>query len=160
MDGAIRATCQASFANTGPDDLLVTWPTPVWEHQAVHWIGDGSALWRVRVDLFAPDSESARVPATHQTLQHLLTETDGAARPWGDSAADQGRGIEGRPVVGLVFWVRANEVGQAASIAVETARRAGAESGVGPELYDVVVLPSTAVRHPGDRDPAYLPKPD
>ena len=126
----------------------------------MHWVGDGSELWRVRVDLFAPDSESERVPATHQALQRELTETDGAARPWGDSAADQGRGIEGRPVVGLVFWVRADEVGQAANLAVETARRAGAESEVGPELFGVIVSPSTAVRYPGEGDPAYMPKPD
>jgi hypothetical protein len=63
-------------------------------------------------------------------------------------------------VIGLVFWVRADEVGEAARLAVETARRAGAESGVGPELYDVIVSPSTAVRHPGEGDHAYLPKPD
>ena len=126
----------------------------------MHWVGDGSELWRVRVDLFAPDRESGRVPATHQALQRELTETDGAARPWGDSAADQGRGIEGHPVIGLVFWVRADEVGTAASLAVDAARRAGAESGVGPELYEVIVLPSAAVRHPGEGDPAYLPKPD
>jgi hypothetical protein len=38
--------------------------------------------------------------------------------------------------------------------------RARAQSGVGPELYDVIVSPSTAVRHPGEGDPAYVPKPD
>ena len=124
----------------------------------MHWVGDGSELWRVRVDLFAPDSDSGRVPASHEALQRELTETDGAARPWGDSAADQGRGIEGRPVIGLVFWVRADEVGQAASLAVEAARRAGAESGVGPELFDVSVFPSSSVRTPGEADPAYLPR--
>jgi hypothetical protein len=82
----------------------------------VHWVGAGSELWRVRVDLFTPDTESGRVPEAHQALQHQLTETDGAVRPWGDSAADQGLGREGdRPVVGLVFWVRADEIGQAAN---------------------------------------------
>jgi hypothetical protein len=126
----------------------------------VHWVGDGSELWRVRVDLFAADPDSDRVPTTHEALQRELTETDGEARPWGDSAADQGRGIEGRPVVGLVFWVRADEVGEAATLAVETARRAGAASGVGPELFDVIVSPSSAVRHPGEGDAAYLLKPD
>src|SRR5436305_8763183 len=132
--------------DAGPSDVLVAWAAAVWEHHPVHWVGDGTRLWRVRVDLFAPDSESSRVPATHEALQRELTETDGAVRPWGDSAADQGRGIEGRPVIGLVFWVRADDVGTAASLAVEAARRAGAESGAGPELYEVVVLPSTAVR--------------
>jgi hypothetical protein len=126
----------------------------------MHWVGDGSQLWRVRVDLFAPDGESGRVPATHEALQHELTETDGAARPWGDSVADQGRGIEGRPVIGLIFWVRADEVGEAASLAVETARRAGATNGIGPELFDVSVSPSTSVRHPSESDRAYMPRPD
>ena len=126
----------------------------------MHWVGDGAELWRVRVDLFAPDSESGRVPTVHEALQRELTKTDGAARPWGDSAADQGRGIEGGPVIGLVFWVRADEVGAAARLGVETARRAGAENGVGPELFDVIVSPSTCVRWPGEGDPAYLPKPD
>ena len=111
----------------------------------------------MRVDLFAAGGGSDRVPATHQALQRELTETDGAVRPWGDSAADQGRGIEGQPVIGLVFRVRADEVGQAASLAVETARRAGVETGVGPELFDESVFPSTSVRWSGDGDPAYLP---
>lgn len=124
----------------------------------MHWAGNGSELWRVRVDLFAPDNESGRVRATHEALQRELTETDGAARPWGDSAADQGRGIEGRPVVGLVFWVRADGIGQAASVAVEAALRAGAASGLGPELFDLTVFPSSSVRSPGEGDPAYLPR--
>ena len=132
----------------------------VWQHHSMHWVGNGSQLWRVRVDLFALDGESDRVPAAHEALQHELTETDGAARPWGDSAADQGRGIEGDPVIGLIFWVRADEVGQAASLAVETARRAGTRSGIGPDLFDVIVSPSTSVRHPNEGDHAYMPKPD
>jgi hypothetical protein len=83
---------------------------------------------------------------------------DGAARAGGGVAADQGRGIEGRPVVGLTFWVRANDVGDAANTAVEAARRAGMESGVGSELYDVVVIPSPAVASPDD--PVDPPMPD
>jgi hypothetical protein len=39
---------------------------------------------------------------------------DGAARAGGGIGADQGRGIEGRPVVGLTFWVGADDVGEAA----------------------------------------------
>jgi hypothetical protein len=124
----------------------------------MHWVGDGLELWRVRVDLFAPDPSSHRVRVTHQALQHELTETDGATRRPGDSAADQGLGIEGRPVVGLTFWVRANDVGQAATLAVDAARRAGAESGIGTELYDVVVIPSTSVAR--ENDPSYPPMPD
>jgi hypothetical protein len=54
--------------------------------------------------------------------------------------------------------VRADDVGQAASLAVETARRAGAESGVGTDLYDVVVIPSGSVSW--SDDPAYPAMPD
>jgi hypothetical protein len=112
----------------------------------------------VRVDLFAPDHEARRVVAAHEALERHLTETDGVARRPGDSAADQGVGIEGRPVVGLVFWVRADEIGQAATLAAETARRAGSESGVGTDLYDVVVIPNASVaRHD---DPQYPRQPD
>ena len=61
-------------------------------------------------------------------------------------------------MIGLIFWVRADDVGQAASLAVDTARRAGVESGVGAELYDVVVLPEASVAR---RDNAeYPPRPD
>jgi hypothetical protein len=121
-------------------------------------VGDGSELWRVRVDLFAADQDDARVAAAHQALQHELTASDDAARRPGDVAVDQGTGIEGRPVIGLSFWVRADDVGQAARIAVETARRAGADSGVGTDLYDVVVIPNAAVARPDD--PTYPPMPD
>jgi hypothetical protein len=121
----------------------------------VKWVGNGSELWRVRVDLIAPDHDSGRVPATHEALERHLTETDGAARRPGDWAADQGLGREGdHPVVGLVFWVAADEIGQAAALAAETARQAGADGGVGMELYDVVVIPHAAVAdHYGDHYP-------
>jgi len=48
-------------------------------------------------------------------------------------------------VVGLVFWVRADDVGAVAARAVEVARVAGGAAGVGPELYDVTVIPRDAV---------------
>jgi hypothetical protein len=109
-------------------------------------VGNGSELWRVRVDLLAPDHDARRVPATHEALGRQLTERDGAARKPGDWAADQGLGREGDPpVIGLVFWVAADEIGQATTLAVETARRAGAESGVGTELHDVSIFPHAAI---------------
>jgi hypothetical protein len=122
------------------------WLSRVWEHDLVQWVGKGSELWRVRVDLIAPDHDNGRVPATHEALKRHLIETDGVARRPGDSVADQGIGREGdHPVVGLVFWLAADEIGQAATLAAETARRAGADSGVGTELYDVVVTPHAAI---------------
>jgi hypothetical protein len=87
-----------------------------------------------------------------------LTFTDEEPRVGGGVGADHGLGIEGRPVVGLTFWVRADDVGQAAKTAVESARRAGTESGVGSELYDVVVIPDAAVAIPDD--PRYPQMPD
>jgi hypothetical protein len=131
---------------------------PLWEDPPVRWVGDGSEFWRVRVDLFAPDDDGARVPAAHEALQRQLTASDEAARRPGESGADQGTGIEGRPVVGLSFWVRADDVGEAARTAVDTAQRAGTESGVGTELYDVVVIPNAAVARPDD--PGYPRMPD
>lgn len=124
----------------------------------MRWVGDGSELWRVRVNLFAADRDGARVGAAHEALQRQLTASDETAPRPGEVAADQGTGIEGRPVIGLSFWVRADDVGQAARTAVEAARRAGADSGVGTDLYDVVVIPNAAVAQPDD--PAYPPMPD
>jgi hypothetical protein len=124
----------------------------------MRWVGDGMQLWRVRVDLFAPDQNGAHVAAAHEALQRQLTTSDDEAGRPGEVGADQGTGIEGRPVVGLSFWVRADDVGQAAGVAVEAARRAGADSGVGSDLYDVVVIPDAAVTRPND--PAYPPMPD
>lgn len=123
----------------------------------MRWVGNGSELWRVRVDLFAAD-RGDRVAAAHQALERQLTESDDALRRPGESGADQGRGIEGRAVVGLLFWVRADDVGEAARVAVETARRAGADSAVGTDLYDVVVIPNAAVTSPDD--PTYPEMPD
>jgi hypothetical protein len=130
----------------------------IWKYPSMRWVGDGSELWRVRVDLFAPDRDAGRVAEAHLALQRQLTASDDTATRPGEVGADQGTGIAGRPVIGLSFWVRADDVGQAARIAVETARRAGADSGVGTDLYDVVVIPDAAVARPDD--PAYPPMPD
>lgn len=50
----------------------------------------------------------------------------------------------------MLFWVYADDVGAAPATAVETARRAGAAHGVGPELYDVTAIPEVAVVFPDD----------
>jgi hypothetical protein len=118
----------------------------------VKWVGSGSALWRVRVDLSAIDDEQSRVWACAEELCGLVTEADGLDDV-GAMSADHGRGIEGRPVVGMLFWVRADDVGKAAVLAVETARVAGGQHGVGPDLYDVTVIPEAAVVR--QRGPSY-----
>jgi hypothetical protein len=124
---------------------------------AMRWVGEGSCLWRVRVDLFVDDHGRAPGTAAHSALLRQVVD-DGEAGVAGEVGTDHGLGIEGRPVVGLLFWVRADDVGLAARTAVETARRAGTESGIGSELYDVVVIPSAAVTTRDD--PAYPRMPD
>lgn len=123
----------------------------------MRWAGEGSELWRVRVDLFAEDDSGDRVRAACESLVSYLS-SDGEPRTPGEVACDQGIGVEGRPVVGLLFWVRANDVGLAATTAVETASRAGVDCGLGSELYDVVVIPEAAVA--SSNDPKYPLMPD
>ena len=123
----------------------------------MHWAGNGTELWRVRVDLFAPDNSVERRRLVMNSLRALLTE--GRDPPsTGEAGVDGGLGVTSRPVTGLLFWVGADDVGAAARAAVETARRAGSGHAVGPELYDVTVIPRGAVVLPDD--PAYPRQPD
>jgi hypothetical protein len=110
----------------------------------------------VRVDLFARDDDGDRVIRATQSLRGLLDDDGDPTHA--DSGGDQGIGVAERPVVGLLFWVRADDVGAAARTALATARQAGADHGVGPELYDVTVIPRAAVALPGD--PGYPSMPD
>lgn len=118
--------------------------------------GSGSHLWRARVDLFAQDDDTARVSKAATALRGLLRHEGDVGSS--DAGADQGLGVTERPVVGLLFWVHADDVGAAALTAVETAQRAGVAQGVGPELYDVTIIPEEAVVCPDD--PSYPAFPD
>jgi hypothetical protein len=122
----------------------------------MRFVGVGSKLWRVRVDLFTADDPGDQVDTCAQSLTSLLDVSDGAVP--GDCCIDQGLGIAASPVIGFLFWVGADDVGHAAMTAVATARRAGADAGAGTDLYDVTVIPSTAVAQPND--PTYPPMPD
>jgi hypothetical protein len=102
-------------------------------------------LWRVRVDLVAPDFDSARMRCATEALRSLLNDL-GRREP---ASGDQGRGIADTPVVGLLFWVAADDVGAAASSAVKIAAKAGEECGLSG-LYDVTVIPRDAVALPDD----------
>lgn len=151
---------RSSRAGTSPGAgvCVVARHQGLWENPAVRWGGNGSELWRVRVDLFAPDDDGTRVTAVHEAIRRQLTESDDAARRPGESGADQGTGIANLPVIGLTFWVRADDVGDAARIALGAAQRAGADSGIGTEPYDVVVIPNAAVARTDD--PRYPRMPD
>ena len=70
------------------------------------------------------------------------------------TAVDQGTGVEGQPVLGLSFWVRAEEVGAAATTALKTARRAGSAVDAGPDYYDITLVPRSAVLLPSEDVPA------
>jgi hypothetical protein len=153
--------------------------------RVVRWAGAGAELWRVRVDLFAAPPQPHHVqaaerkaaeprqfgwthlssPVVHQMesvyarLKEQLTTSDSdTVTDRGDIGIDQGTGAAGRDVIGMLFWVRADDVGRAAMTAVAVARSAGEQDGVGPELYDVTVIPRAAVSLPGD--PSYPPMPD
>ena len=121
------------------------------------WAGSGAELWRVRVDLFVPDDSPKWVSIASEGLRPLLTGGDDKT-PRGAYGIDQGTGIASRPVVGLLFWIRADDVGRAALEAVETARRALAEHVENASLYDVTVIPEAAVAR--EDDLVYPPMPD
>ena len=111
-------------------------------------VGDGARAWRVRVELFALDDSASRVIASLNSLGRLLPTDDGQSlSAWHslEHGVDQGIGDAARPVVGFVFWVRANDLGVAAQTALDFARTVGDGLGVGPQLYKVSVIPAEAV---------------
>ena len=67
----------------------------------MRWAGEGSELWRVRVDLFAEDEERSRIAS--EALRRLLSSDDEEDRPGEGAGGDHGTGIADRPVVGLLF---------------------------------------------------------
>lgn len=107
---------------------------------------DNAELWRVRVDLFALDGNASRVARAHRQLLGTLSEAGLDPK----CEADQGLGIADRPVVGLLFWVRAADIGSAARLALDVAVRAGEGCGVGPDLYDLTLVPRHSVVLPAD----------
>ena len=114
--------------------------------------GQGAELWRVRLDLYAEPLErrqSDTVVTVAKRLKSLLTSKDDL-RSRTDIAVDLGTSAAPRPTIGMRFWVRADDVGGAAITALEIARQAGRDAGVGPELYEISVTPRAAVVLPDD----------
>ncbi|MGH9014007.1 MAG: hypothetical protein ACRDZ1_08755 [Acidimicrobiia bacterium] len=60
-------------------------------------------------------------------------------------------------MLGLTFWVRADDVGAAARTALELARRAGAVADVGPDYYDITLVPRDAVVVPWEDHEIRMP---
>jgi hypothetical protein len=91
----------------------------------MRWIGEGTELYSVRVDLVAPDDDHRWVSTAADALvQRLPFDSGGPSTLVG---VDQGLGHEGLPVVGLTFLLRASGFGDAARLAVATATAAGAD---------------------------------
>jgi hypothetical protein len=116
--------------------------------------GDGTDSWHARVDLIAPDNDKARVGVAAEALRRQLHGTH-AGTGWG-AGVDQGIGVEGQPVIGFVFWVRADDLGSAALTALDTARRAGAAANLGPDYYDVSLVPRSSVLVPEDEHEMWM----
>jgi hypothetical protein len=118
----------------------------------MRWAGHGAELWRVRLDLYAEPVErrqSDAVVTVAKRLKDLMTSKDDV--PSGsDIAVDLGTPAAPRPTIGMRFWVKADDVGGAAITALDIARQAGRDAGVGPELYEIAVTPRAAVVLPDD----------
>jgi hypothetical protein len=112
--------------------------------RTVRWVGAGEELWRVRVDLLVDEADADSFGAMAERLGSRLTGDNEPEGP-GELGIDHGLGVAARPVLGLLFWVRADEVGGAASSAVDAARSAAAECGMAFELYDITLVPEQAV---------------
>jgi hypothetical protein len=95
------------------------------EALAVETIGTGANLWRVRVD-FALDDDGRRVGRAVDELRGLLQDEARVANA--NVGGDQGLGVKSRPVVGLLFRVDADDVGEGGrdSLASSTACRSSA----------------------------------
>ena len=134
--------------------------TPIRHHACGVNRWTGEALWRVRVELFAEDGNVMHcIGASAVALEQLLPDDDGETLPGigGDHGVDGGIGDALLPVVGFLFWVRAEALGEAAETAVEFARLVGRWPGAGPRLYKVVVLRADCVSRPDD---PYYPEPE
>jgi hypothetical protein len=113
----------------------------------------GRELFRVRVDLFTDVAEpNSAVGPCAERLRDVLGIPSGQ-RVRGEMGVDRGIGVEGDPVIGFLFWVRGDDVGEAARTALATARAAGMECGAGPRYYDISLVPADVVVMPDEPFP-------
>lgn len=98
--------------------------------------GDGPTLWRVSVILRAEGGRRGHMDRLLERLRDLLSERPGEAEPW-DLRGRLGTGETGDATIGACFWVRAEDVGAAARIALAT-------TGTRHGLYEVDLMPYDA----------------
>jgi hypothetical protein len=111
--------------------------------------GDGATLWRARVLLKAGHAQPSHMETALERLRDMLSERSGEAEPW-DVGGEFGTGETGDATIGASFWVRADDVGAAARIAVATmTSTTEAVTGERHSLYEVNLVPRDAVVMPG-----------
>ena len=105
-------------------------------------IGDGTDLWYVRVVM---KTDEANADAGARLLPHLENLLTGAREDF-DLCTEVGIGETGDTTIGANYWVRADDVGEAARIAVRTMELSVQAAGVASRgLYEVTVVPRHAV---------------
>lgn len=125
-----------------------------WHGCRVRWIGDGQELWYVRVELFVEGDSAGLVGPAWTALTDLLSgdDDDDGAGP----ATDEGTGMAEWPVVGVVFHVKADNVADAAQLAIDTASKALKDASRG--LYGMTLIPASSA--PRQHDPMFPPLSD
>ena len=110
------------------------------------------------MDLFSPADQTLQ-GAFQKAVSARLADLEGLkARP--EVSVDAGTGlVDGRSVIGALFWVHADTAGEAVEVGLRIAEDAFQESCRGePVLYDVVVVPARAVTVPSA--PGFPVRPD
>ena len=111
----------------------------------MRWFGDGPTLWRVRVILEAGHAQLGHLEMLLERLRHLLSDRQGEADPW-DLGGEFARGEVDEATIGASFWVRAEEIGEAARLAVATlTSTCEAVTGERHSLYEINLVPDDAV---------------
>jgi hypothetical protein len=106
---------------------------------------NNSALWRLRIDLFAPDDGAFQVRFTEALKSRLSAFNN--PRLLLAFGTDSGTGLlDGQRIVGSTFWIDSETLGSAAELGVGLVEESFHEACEGQfRLYDVVVLPSSAL---------------
>jgi len=106
------------------------------------------SLWRLRVDLFAPEEQDVQ----GRLAQALISRLAGFDNPRLLVAVgvDSGTGMpEGRPLLGATFWIKADTIGSAVQLGVGLVKESFHDVSQDDfRIYDVVVVPNAAVTVP------------
>ena len=111
----------------------------------MRWFGDGLTLWRVRVTLRAGRAQRSHLERLLERLRDMLSERPGEADPWDLCGELAMAGIH-EATIGASFWVRAEDIGAAARLAVATMTSSlDAVTVERHSLYEINLVPADAV---------------